>query len=189
MDFLEKWNKALKAGGGCTDYPNGLTCNQVGLSKVYKEAKFILDIGGGTHGHWANELAKRAENVSVVDLNLPDKTVYKDNITFIKSDAHDLKFDSEQFDCVYVSHCFEHLIAPYLALCEFNRVLKENGQLILIVPHATSSWINDGNHLSVFNPEQQNALCEKAGFQRYYLNEEAGDSSYVAVYKKVKQLE
>lgn len=190
LSFEEKWAKALKVGGGTTTYHNGSDSNAVALTQVDQAARRVLDVGGGP-GYWAGKLSELNKTVYSIDINFNhmDVTAGQENVVRLCADAHDLPYIEEFFDCVYVSHTFEHLIAPYLALSEFNRVLKLTGQLILITPHATSSWLNDPHHVSVFNPEQQNALCEKAGFKRVYLNEAAGDSSYVAVYRKVKNIE
>jgi len=53
---------------------------------------------------------------------------------FHKLDA----FDNEEFDIVYSSHSLEHALHPEKVLKEFNRVLKENGYLYLVLPFPDS---------------------------------------------------
>ena len=48
--------------------------------------------------------------------------------------------ESESFDAVIASHLIEHLANPIAALCEFDRVLRVGGQLVLIVPNRTRTF-------------------------------------------------
>ncbi len=62
----------------------------------------------------------------------------------IKTDVkHDLEkfpypFKPNTFEEVYVSHVLEHLNDPIKALKELVRISKNNGKIIVKVPHATS---------------------------------------------------
>ncbi|HUI04163.1 MAG TPA: class I SAM-dependent methyltransferase [Acidimicrobiales bacterium] len=44
------------------------------------------------------------------------------------------------FDAVVASHLIEHLANPVAALCEFERVLRPGGRLVLIVPDRTRTF-------------------------------------------------
>ena len=44
------------------------------------------------------------------------------------------------YDCVLSSHVIEHVANPFKALREWGRVLKENGILILVVPHRDGTF-------------------------------------------------
>ena len=44
------------------------------------------------------------------------------------------KFIHETYDCVYSSHCLEHMVDAKLALNEWWKLVKPGGYLILIVP-------------------------------------------------------
>ncbi|MGA3107431.1 MAG: methyltransferase domain-containing protein [Terriglobales bacterium] len=49
---------------------------------------------------------------------------------------------NSSYDCVLASHCLEHVANPFRALTEWRRVLKENGLLLLLLPHrdGTFDW-------------------------------------------------
>ena len=46
------------------------------------------------------------------------------------------------YDCVLACHCLEHIANPLRALAEWKRVLKDDGLLLLILPHkdGTFDW-------------------------------------------------
>lgn len=57
------------------------------------------------------------------------------------SDATDLlAIPSSHYDVVLSSHVIEHIANPLRALCEWVRVLKENGLLVLIIPHKDGTF-------------------------------------------------
>jgi SAM-dependent methyltransferase len=47
---------------------------------------------------------------------------------------------SSQYDFVLSSHCIEHLANPLQGLKEWIRVLKEDGALVLVVPHKDGTF-------------------------------------------------
>jgi SAM-dependent methyltransferase len=69
------------------------------------------------------------------------------------SEASDLStIASDQYDFILSSHMLEHTANPLQALSEWLRVLKENGMLIIIVPHKDGTFdhkrpITTLNHL------------------------------------------
>jgi SAM-dependent methyltransferase len=50
------------------------------------------------------------------------------------------KIQSESYDFVLSSHALEHIANPVLALTEWIRVLKEQGLLILLLPHKDGTF-------------------------------------------------
>jgi SAM-dependent methyltransferase len=44
------------------------------------------------------------------------------------------------YECVIASHCLEHVANPLLALAEWKRVLKNDGILLLILPHKDGTF-------------------------------------------------
>jgi SAM-dependent methyltransferase len=57
------------------------------------------------------------------------------------ADAGNLQFlPDAQYDFVLSSHCIEHLANPLQALAEWVRVLKQNGLLVLVVPHKDGTF-------------------------------------------------
>ena len=58
-------------------------------------------------------------------------------------EATDLNpIQSGSYDCILASHCLEHVANPLRALEEWKRALKEDGILLLILPHkdCTFDW-------------------------------------------------
>jgi SAM-dependent methyltransferase len=57
------------------------------------------------------------------------------------SEAVDLRgIDASTYDVVLSSHCLEHVANPLRALIEWVRVLKEDGLLLLVVPHKDGTF-------------------------------------------------
>lgn len=44
-------------------------------------------------------------------------------------------FDTEEFDLIEATHIFEHLDRPFDVMKEVHRIMKENAELIIKVPH------------------------------------------------------
>jgi len=49
-------------------------------------------------------------------------------------------FEDSSYDFILSSHCIEHLANPLQGLAEWIRVLKENGLLVLVVPHKDGTF-------------------------------------------------
>lgn len=175
----EKWNKYLKAGG-----PYSGDCapddTPPAIEKWEIKGK-ILDIGCGKGG-WTHMLKNKGE---VIGLDIQPK---ENDYGFIpvKGDMHELPFADKTFDGVFCGNSFEHALAPYIVMCEINRVLKVGGELLIIIPEANERWVKDGWHISVLNEVQIDSLCDKTNFEKI----EAYDGKYMLIYKvkKVKDV-
>ncbi|MDR1764355.1 MAG: class I SAM-dependent methyltransferase [Dysgonamonadaceae bacterium] len=51
-------------------------------------------------------------------------------------DGHHLPFDNQSFDCIFASEVFEHLFNLDEILDELNRVLKDDGRMLVTIPFA-----------------------------------------------------
>ena len=71
----------------------------------------------------ANLLKEAKRNIS--------KTNYK-NVQLIHADAENIPFEDGYFDAIRVERVFQHLENPMRVMQEIKRVLKRNGQLVLI---------------------------------------------------------
>lgn len=118
-----------------------------GISKRRKEAIIallediknttVLDVGCST-GYLGKEFIDRGAKVYGIDiskkaLNEARKVLTKVNI--IDLNKQKLPFSRGQFDLIVASEVIEHLQNPLLALKELNRVLKNNGGLIITTPN------------------------------------------------------
>jgi len=96
----------------------------------------VLDAGAG-RGAYRDLLLKSAENYVGMDVG-------RNLATDVVGDAQRLPFSSDSFDTIFCSQVLEHVPEPWLALTEFERVLKPGGKLILSVPHI--SWLHNEPH-------------------------------------------
>lgn len=76
-------------------------------------------------------------------------------------DGIHLTFPDESQDYVYSSHCLEHIFDWNLAIIEWQRVLKVDGHMVIVVPHQylyerrsypPSQW-NEG-HIRFYTPSK-----------------------------------
>jgi SAM-dependent methyltransferase len=91
---------------------------------------------------------------------------------------HDQQYPDDQFDAITLSHTIEHVHDPLVLLRECHRVLKPEGQLLLITPNNRSlahrifgsSWItlDPPRHLQIFSPCSLRTLTARAGFRRIH---------------------
>lgn len=83
---------------------------------------------------WAGEL--EAGNTFIYDSAKQAGTQFICDSTALQS------FQDSQYDCLLACHCLEHIANPLRALREWKRVLREEGLLLLILPHkdGTFDW-------------------------------------------------
>lgn len=68
--------------------------------------------------------------------------------TVQKADMHDLSFiDNGEFDVIISSHSLEHAFNPSLVLNEFNRILKEDGLMFIVLPFPDNSDYSTEAHV------------------------------------------
>ena len=77
------------------------------------------------------------------------------------TDLHPVEDSS--YECVLACHCLEHVANPLLALDEWKRVLKDDGMLLLILPHkdGTFDWRRPVTTLAHMIEDYENATGEE----------------------------
>lgn len=105
---------------------------------IPKKGMDVLDIGCGT-GEMSILLAQLGHRVTGIDLaekmlQVADNKTKKRglNVKFIKGDAEDPPFDSNEFDVIVTRHLFWTLLQPEKAVKCWKRILKNNGKIIII---------------------------------------------------------
>ena len=93
----------------------------------------VLDAGAG-RGVYRELLQDQADDYIGMDIT-------STKATNVVGDAQRLPFADASFDTVFCSQVLEHVPEPWLVLAEFRRVLKDEGRLILTVPHI--SWLHN----------------------------------------------
>jgi SAM-dependent methyltransferase len=134
------------------------------MDNIPKGVKRVLDLGCGD-GWGCNELKRRGYEVLGITVNPKEyehaKRVY--NADVCVKDAHDLEgIEDRRFDCVYCRECIEHLVAPFIGLCEINRVLIMGGYLLAHLPN--QSWMHDNSHYSCMDEAQFREMLRKTLF-------------------------
>lgn len=125
--------------------------------KSYFESKTGLEVGGPSDiFRQANIFPVYAAASTIDNCNFGDRTTWEGKInegaTFYfdrqKAPGHQYIAEatnlsdiaSASYDFVLSSHCIEHVANPLLALKEWIRVLREEGLLLLVVPHKDGTF-------------------------------------------------
>lgn len=107
------------------------------VNKLLKDYSFksILDIGCGSELEHSLKFAEFEKDVTSVDLLPLSNSVNKpDNLNFIKQNVFEFIELGEKFDCVWCSHCLEHLESPIPFLRSLKKVTNPNSILCITVP-------------------------------------------------------
>ena len=98
------------------------------LIKLLPNESKILIIGGSIKGQGMDEIyANKLFEIIGSDVSFGPETK-------IISDAHDLPFEEETFDCVIVQAVLEHVLEPQRCAAEIYRVLKASGLVYAETP-------------------------------------------------------
>ena len=114
------------------------------LSSNLRPGTRVLEIGCGT-GHFTQELSKTGASVTAIDispdlLEIAQRGVNTDNVTFKYGNAHALEMEDETFDVVVGSSVLHHLEVAD-ALSEITRVLVPGGTIGFTEPNMLNPQI------------------------------------------------
>lgn len=147
--LLNTWNKVWSDNGELNYANLRLFKTADKIKKIVNAGadfnnKKILDIGCG-NGATLLYLKKyyniigAGVDISQQAVNDLKNNINDSNLSFFEGDHRNLSiFENNQFDIVLSFGVLEHFNEYGLALAEARRVLKQNGQLILIQPHLLS---------------------------------------------------
>lgn len=88
----------------------------------------ILVVGGGITGRGMEKFYEQKS------YEIVGSDVYVGSRTTIISDAHDIPFEQDVFDCVIVQAVLEHVLDPQRCVAEMHRVLKSEGLIYAETP-------------------------------------------------------
>lgn len=82
-----------------------------------------------------------------------------------QGDIHDLPLQTSYFDFLYTSNVLEHAFAPYIALMECRRVMREGGSAYFVMPSFAGQFGGQGEyHLHCLDRAVWCELLRKTGF-------------------------
>jgi ubiquinone/menaquinone biosynthesis C-methylase UbiE len=135
--------------------------------------KSALDAGCG-YGFTSQVLFRKGYAVNAVDNNPQRLNAASDiakslncQINFIYGSMYHLPFPDDNFDLVVCFEVLEHLKNDLKALREINRVVTQNGLVIISFPgvEKEGKWLIKYHHIkSGYNLNQINQLAAKSGF-------------------------
>lgn len=76
-------------------------------------------------------------NGRVIDIGCGNDPITPDCVRFDVGNgdaSHICDYVNDTFDCVYSSHCLEHLDYPFTAILEWWKLVKVNGYMVVVVP-------------------------------------------------------
>lgn len=185
-----------------TDTNKGLLFTIYGLVKSYtlgqkrkllerlSADKTVLDYGAGS-GDFSNELASNGWDVTSYEPAEKARNLIKkknDSINLVGSLS---EIESKSKSTIALWHVLEHVHRLQATIKEFNRILTDDGKLIIAVPNHTSydaefyqeNWAayDVPRHLYHFNPSTIDPLMKSFGFRLVDAKPMLFDSYYVSL--------
>lgn len=104
------------------------------LISLARNKKNILDLGCG-EGTRLSSITKSGTGIDISEKAITLARKKYPRLKFVIGDLEKLPFKNESFDLVYSAYVFEHLENPKKVLEEAKRVLKKDGDLVMICPN------------------------------------------------------
>jgi ubiquinone/menaquinone biosynthesis C-methylase UbiE len=119
------------------------------ISEFIPKNSHFLDVGCGAGYALHRASSEMSCNAVGIDPNPGehgvgryDKSLIDSKVNILKGSAENLTFANNYFDVVYSSHVLEHVENEEKTLKEIDRVLKNDGIVIIGIPTASMAWIN-----------------------------------------------
>ena len=162
---IGKYEALYVAGSQCEDENTPYAKQVLKLLEPWRPTK-ILDVGCGTgfHTRWFNENGYDCIGITNEKWEI-EKKVHP-NVQF--GNIYKIPFGEKQFDLVFCLGTIEHIFAPFIAMCEFNRVLKDKGYLFIDTPNLAANYVFEDDyyyHKSVLFPIQMKDLFKRTKFK------------------------
>lgn len=141
-----------------------------GIANLFKFEEYIesdsdiLDFGCGG-GFLLSNIQTSGKKIGV-EINPSARDVAKQNGIECFDDIK--KVDENSIDILITNHALEYVDNPIMYICEFKRVVRNNGQVVIVVPHEVSDVVkvNDKNmHLFTWAPQNLYNLLTICGIE------------------------
>jgi len=164
-----KWRRyyrhTLNEYSATTAWPDAQAHHRELLENLPAHCRMVLDLGcgdGWSVNYIKQNLGKDAVGFTCNPRELRFARRHYPDVRIRFGDMHALPFRNSQFDAVYCRECYEHSIAPYIAMCEMNRVLSRCGYLLINIPD--EQWLKDRSHFSVLTESQMAEMFRRCHF-------------------------
>lgn len=150
--------------------------NTFRLEEILQSAgKRVLDIGCA-RGDYVNYLHRLGYDICGIDLLVSAAWCESDAAgRFVVGDIHNLPIENGRFDTTILFNVLEHIGNVERALAEISRVLRPQGNLLLVVPNCEDAEVfylanlhfyhwTDLSHLHAFTSESIEATLVSTGF-------------------------
>ena len=137
----------------------------------------VLDVGCGQGRHLVRlkEMGWEVEGQEI-DSGAGAHHLEDRDIRVYQAPLEELRLPEGRYDAIVMNHVIEHAVDPPALLRECRRLLKQDGQLVVVTPNAGSlghrlfgaHWrpLEPPRHLFLFSDRNLPDLARKAGFSR-----------------------
>ena len=130
----------------------------------FKERTTLFDGHARKMLHFAPEPEFSKRFKKIPSLNYVSADLFDPN-AMLKADISNIACPDESFEVVYCSHVLEHVEDDRKAIGEMYRVLKKDGQAVILVPITVEKTFED---TSVMDPRQRERLFGQHDHLRQY---------------------
>ena len=159
---------------------------------VGTERLFDVGCGCGDFGRMLkmNNRIQQAFGIELIERAYETAKHSLDGVLLGNIETLELPFEDRYFDCIVMADVLEHLINPTATLVKLERVLAEDGLLVLSIPnvrfyevismlgngrwHYADAGIMDRTHLRFFTATEMQELIRNAGFEVLHIQALSG---------------
>jgi len=139
---------------------------------IKNNCKSVLDIGSAT-GDYAIDLKKENFNVVSIDINIYSLVTARNkdsNLSVVGANIYSLPFKDGSFDALIIMNAFRYFEDPSRSIQESNRVLRNNGHLILIDHnrYCPDTLLINKDVIKYYSVREFRDLIENNGFKIAY---------------------
>jgi methionine biosynthesis protein MetW len=152
----------------------------------------LLDVGCGD-GNFLSLMSKLGWSVCGIE---PDpvgvQSAVNRGLDVRSGSLENAVFEDDSFDAITLNHVIEHVPDPKAVLSECRRIVKRDGQIVVVTPNADSLLhrkfgrhylhLDPPRHLQIFTSASLNSLCQQSGLRvlRSFTSMRNSDAVYLA---------